>query len=275
MKKDKSASFKQSTVLPWVELRVANQSTACYGAHSHDEFSFGIIQQGRAQYHNRHRSHTIGKGDIVTINPADVHSCNPEAGTWSYSMLFVEADRMGAVQQDVLEIAKPGYSLDYTPFKADFEQNPQIKSRYLALFNALQSESSSLQVQACLYDFIEASLGQSEKTVPRCQPIESLRRVQERLLDEVAHLHQLDELAEEAGMSRYQLLRAFKNQFGLPPHAYLMDEKIKRAKVMLKSGAEISQVAYELGFSDQAHFQRQFKKRIAVTPKYYQSHFVD
>jgi AraC-like DNA-binding protein len=99
--------------------------------------------------------------------------------------------------------------------------------------------------------------------------------VQERLLDEVAHLHQLDELAEEAGMSRYQLLRAFKNQFGLPPHAYLMDEKIKRAKVMLKSGAEISQVAYELGFSDQAHFQRQFKKRIAVTPKYYQSHFVD
>jgi len=44
---------------------------------------------------------------------------------------------------------------------------------------------------------------------------------------------------------------------------------------MLKSGQAISQVAYELGFSDQAHFQRQFKKRLAVTPKYYQSHFVD
>jgi AraC-like DNA-binding protein len=53
-----------------------------------------------------------------------------------------------------------------------------------------------------------------------------------------------------------------------------MDEKIKRAKVMLKSGQEIAQVAYDLGFTDQAHFQKHFKKRIAVTPKYYQSHFV-
>lgn len=75
-------------------------------------------------------------------------------------------------------------------------------------------------------------------------------------------------------MSRYQLLRAFKHQFGLPPHAYLMDEKIKRAKIMLKSGDDISDVALKLGFSDQAHFQRQFKKKLAVTPKFYQSHFV-
>jgi AraC-like DNA-binding protein len=99
--------------------------------------------------------------------------------------------------------------------------------------------------------------------------------VQEKLLDDVSQTHQLAHLAQEAQMSRYQLLRAFKHYYGLPPHAYLMDEKIKRAKVMLKSGQEIAEVAQELGFSDQAHFQRQFKKKIAVTPKFYQSHFVD
>ncbi|WP_038176209.1 helix-turn-helix transcriptional regulator, partial [Vibrio coralliilyticus] len=82
-------------------------------------------------------------------------------------------------------------------------------------------------------------------------------------------------LAEEVGMSRYQLLRAFKDHYGLPPYAYLMDEKIKRAKVMLKSGEDIVDVANNLGFSDQAHFQRHFKKKLAVTPKFYQSHFVE
>jgi AraC-like DNA-binding protein len=44
---------------------------------------------------------------------------------------------------------------------------------------------------------------------------------------------------------------------------------------MLKSGEDIVDVANNLGFSDQAHFQRHFKKKLAVTPKFYQSHFVE
>lgn len=94
-------------------------------------------------------------------------------------------------------------------------------------------------------------------------------------MDELTVVHQLDDLADEAGMSRYQLIRAFRQRFGLPPHAYLMDEKIKRAKVLLREGKEIVDVAMTLGFADQAHFQRHFKKKLAVTPKYYQSHFVE
>ncbi|MFL7012876.1 AraC family transcriptional regulator [Enterovibrio norvegicus] len=271
MKKDKSASFKQSTLLPWVELRVANQSSACYEAHSHDEFSFGIIQQGSANYKNRQSTHAIGKGDVVTINPADVHSCNPNIGTWSYSMLFVDTLKMGDVQRDVLQ----SDAHDYTPFIHDFERNPDIQQRFSALFEALKSDASVLHAQVCFYDFIEGILGKQQQDslrVMMSQP--PLVRIRERLLDDIEHTHQLDELAQEAGMSRYQLLRAFKHQFGLPPHAYLMDEKIKRAKIMLKSGDDISDVALKLGFSDQAHFQRQFKKKLAVTPKFYQSHFV-
>ncbi|NOI79479.1 AraC family transcriptional regulator [Vibrio tubiashii] len=274
MKKDTSANFKQSTALPWIEMRIASQSTACYAAHSHDEFSFGIIQQGKADYRNHNSTHHIGRGDIVTINPADVHSCNPEAGTWSYSMLFVDTKQMGAIQREILGQFQAGYSADYTPFRHAFERSEPIKNHYLALFNDLQSEASQLQVQTRLYDFIEAVHAQSSMEV-KPSPSSSLKRVQEKLLDDVSQIHQLDHLAQEAQMSRYQLLRAFKHYYGLPPHAYLMDEKIKRAKVMLKSGQEIAEVAQELGFSDQAHFQRQFKKKIAVTPKFYQSHFVD
>ncbi|MEF1288454.1 helix-turn-helix domain-containing protein [Vibrio sp. M260118] len=270
MKKDNSANFKQSTVLPWIEMRIASQSTACYTAHSHNEFSFGIIEQGRADYRNHNTTHHIGRGDIVTINPSDVHSCNPEAGTWSYSMLFIDTEKMGQIQQEVL-----GQShADYTPFNHAFERGDVIKNRYLALFNDLQTEAEQLQVQSRLYDFVEAVHGQSP-VENKPVPTSSLKRIREKLLDDVSHTHQLDHLAEEAQMSRYQLLRAFKHYYGLPPHAYLMDEKIKRAKVMLKSGQDIAQVALQLGFSDQAHFQRQFKKKIAVTPKFYQSHFVD
>ncbi|NVJ56132.1 MAG: AraC family transcriptional regulator [Vibrionaceae bacterium] len=274
MKKDTSASFKCSTVLPWVEMRIASQSSACYNAHSHDEFSFGIIEQGRALYRNRNRTHQIGMGDIVTINPADVHSCNPEAGLWSYNMLFVDTEQMGIWQQEVLSAETGKTGLDYTPFNADLERNTEIKQRYQSLFSALKNDASLLEVQSCFYDFLHASLARYEPSKVTSAPSSAIKRVKEKLLDQIAFNHELEALSSEAGMSRYQLLRAFKHQYGLPPHAYLMDEKIKRAKVMLKSGQEIAQVAYELGFTDQAHFQKHFKKRIAVTPKYYQSHFV-
>jgi transcriptional regulator GlxA family with amidase domain len=144
----------------------------------------------------------------------------------------------------------------------------------LNLFDALKQESPVLHAQTCLYDFVAASvlMPKSERKVQGSS--ESLKRVKEKLLDEISGEHELESLAQEVGMSRYQLLRAFKNHYGLPPYAYLMDEKIKRAKSMLRSGLALADIAHTLGFSDQAHFQRQFKKRLAVTPKYYQSHFV-
>jgi AraC-like DNA-binding protein len=273
MKRDHSASFRQNSALPWVELRVANQSNACYEAHSHDEFSFGVILQGSATYKNRNKSHVVGLGDLVTINPSDVHSCNPAQGVWSYSMLFVDALKMGQLQQDILRGNNRHCRMDYQAFNADYERNEVLRAQYLVLFDALENERSSLNIETCLYNFVESSLHKANP-IKRGKLTEPIRRIKDKLLDELAEPHELDSLAKEAGMNRYQLLRAFKSQYGLPPYAYLMDEKIKRAKVMLKAGSSLTEIAYSLGFSDQAHFQRQFKKRLAVTPKYYQSHFI-
>lgn len=273
MKRDNSALFKQNLIAPWIELRVANRSSACYNPHSHDEFSFGVILQGTGTYKNRNKSHIIGTGDLVTINPSDVHSCNPVKDLWSYSMLFVDASKMGQLQRDILRDNNQHLQLDYQAFNADFERNDTLKARYLILFDALSNEQSSLNIESCLYNFVESGFDIGNPTNRR-KHVEPIKRIREKLLDEMSEQHELEILAEEAGMSRYQLLRAFKNQYGMPPYAYLMDEKIKRSKVMLKAGDSLSEVAHNLGFSDQAHFQRQFKKRLAVTPKYYQSHFI-
>ena len=284
MKKDDSVSFTQSSLLPWIELRTANQSSACYQAHSHDEFSFGIIDSGIADYHNRDEHYRISQGDLVTINPFDVHSCNPETstsshGAWSYRMLFVDTIKMGEVQQDVLH----NRTSSYTRFARDLERSESLQRRFNLLFDALAQNASRLQAEVLLFEFVaECFIEQGEQIncstqsahhSSQAQPC--LAHVRDKLLDQVSHNHHLQSLADTVGISRYQLVRAFKNQFGLPPHAYLMDEKIKRAKQMLKSGQPISDVALQLGFSDQAHFQRQFKRKLAVTPKFYQSHFVN
>nr|WP_231665501.1 MULTISPECIES: helix-turn-helix domain-containing protein [unclassified Pseudoalteromonas] len=57
------------------------------------------------------------------------------------------------------------------------------------------------------------------------------------------------------------MIRSFKQTYGLSPHAYQLDKRIKKAKNLLKSGHSIIETSHLLGFADQSHLQRNFKKR--------------
>ncbi len=64
-------------------------------------------------------------------------------------------------------------------------------------------------------------------------------------------------------------LRVFCKQVGLPPHAYLVQTRVARAKVLLSMRLPIAQVAADTGFTDQSHLNRHFKRIVGVTPRQY------
>ena len=68
-------------------------------------------------------------------------------------------------------------------------------------------------------------------------------------------------------------LREFKKQTGLPPHAWLVQIRLRKAQHLLKQGQSIVLTAHQMGFSDQSHFNRHFKKALGVTPAQYVAHF--
>lgn len=76
-------------------------------------------------------------------------------------------------------------------------------------------------------------------------------------------------LAREAGLGRYQLIRAFRAATGFTPHAYLLNARVNRGRQLLGEGQALAEVAYRLGFADQSHFQRVFKAHVGVTPGQY------
>ncbi|KAB8332169.1 helix-turn-helix domain-containing protein [Scytonema tolypothrichoides VB-61278] len=88
--------------------------------------------------------------------------------------------------------------------------------------------------------------------------------IEENLAEELA----IANLAALVPMSQFHFARAFKMQVGEPPHRYILQRRIERAKVLLKvtrfSSAEI---AYQVGFSNPSHFSAQFRKLLGVTPK--------
>lgn len=272
MKQDSTVFLRRCKGLPFVEVRTALNSAVCYHAHSHDEFSFGVIDNGTARYQNLKATNRIYKMDTVTINPGDIHSCNPDSESWSYRMLFVDAGWIGAAQEETFEM----HSADYNGFLGAHKTDRGLYSCFDVLYNVLMQGVNPLASESFLLQYVVRSFGLEESSGAACRKMSSsvVGRVRERLFDQLETNHSLHDLALDAGVSRYHLIRKFKSVYGLSPHALQIDERIKRAKELLKQGATIAEASTQLGFADQAHFQRNFKKRLAITPKQYQSFFI-
>jgi AraC family transcriptional regulator len=82
----------------------------------------------------------------------------------------------------------------------------------------------------------------------------------------------LEQLATVAHLSPYHFARLFKNSMGLPPHQYVIARRVERAKELLQARKRLplAEVAAEVGFSDQSHFTRHFKRIVGVTPRQFQ-----
>jgi AraC-like DNA-binding protein len=93
-----------------------------------------------------------------------------------------------------------------------------------------------------------------------------LGRAREFLHAMIAENPRLEHVARAAGMNKFGLLRQFKRAFGITPHNYLISLRIERARAQLAEGEPPAAVAAALGFADQPHFSRHFKRVVGVTP---------
>ncbi len=85
-----------------------------------------------------------------------------------------------------------------------------------------------------------------------------------------AHLNEdisLDAIASAIGISRYYFCTQFKQSMGIAPYEYVLHQRIERAKQLLRGNKRsIADIALEVGFADQTHFTRHFRKLTGVTP---------
>jgi AraC family transcriptional regulator len=88
--------------------------------------------------------------------------------------------------------------------------------------------------------------------------------IEENLAEELA----IANLAALIPMSQFHFARAFKTLVGEPPHRYILQRRIERAKVLLcATRLSAAEIAYQVGFSNPSHFSAQFRKLLGVTPK--------
>jgi transcriptional regulator GlxA family with amidase domain len=94
----------------------------------------------------------------------------------------------------------------------------------------------------------------------------ALEILRERFAEPVS----LDQLTEQVGLSKFHLIRIFRDAVGVAPHAFQLHLRVSRARQLLASGIPVADVAAACGFADQAHFSRCFKGAVGLTPGVFQ-----
>lgn len=265
--------FWRSPGLPFVECRRAGDSTACYAPHTHDWLSLGAVDAGRSTFlcHGTHTALTAG--DVVLVPAGVVHACNPEPGqAWAYQMLYL--DEAWVMQMLGREIHCEGMVLTHLP--ARIFAVP-VYAALCRLTAGLFGVAGMLEKETLLAGFIgdillplqRAGLAEAPAAVTA-----GVARARAAIEARCGETLRLAELAQIAGLSPYHFVRAFRAQIGMTPHAWQLDARIRRARRLLDTGAPLAELALQLGFADQSHFQRVFRQRVAATPRQYRRNFI-
>ena len=263
------ASLWRDPALPWVESRRACHSRACYKAHSHPTFSMGAVDAGHSHFTGAAEGQQrLTPGTVVLVPAQRVHACNPAPGeAWSYQMLHVDAHWLAAMRlESGLDAAEPGAP-------ARISRVPALYHAFCALNDLLFSAASIGEKEAALIAFMgDQDFSTHPPLAPAPAPelgLPALNGLIEHIEAQDPALLSLEALARQAGLGRYQLIRAFRTATGLTPHAYLINARVNHGRHLLRQGLALAEVAYRLGFADQSHFQRVFKAHVGVTPGEY------
>ncbi|MFB8771171.1 AraC family transcriptional regulator [Streptomyces broussonetiae] len=257
---------------PPLDLLTARFDRHVYAPHAHDEFTVGVTVGGLEVIAYRGGRIHSGPGSIVVLEPGETHTGGPAAPEgYSYRALYaapalltegtLDRGTLPHFRDPVLTDPELATALRLTHTELSACPDPlEAESRLPWLLTALARRHSTARA--------------TDDRIPGAQAI--AHAVRDRLADDVTSPPSLSTLAADLGLSsRYQLLRAFRTTMGLPPYAWLAQHRVHRARALLEGGLRPAEAATLVGFADQAHLTRWFRRVLGVTPAAYRNSVQD
>lgn len=250
--------------LSGLQLRWCRGVTRDLPTHFHPGYQVGLVQSGTLEVTSGERRERAEPGALVLLSPGQPHALSSPGGV-PVSALVLELED-ACVRQ-----ALPGEPAELPRF-ARLAVSDDVHSA--ALLDSLARELSldpetGPAARALLLELVQqlfALYAEPAFSAEADPPLGCVSEVQALLAAAPAARWSLSELAERVGVSRFQLVRAFSRELGVPPHEYQIQLRVNRAKELLAGGRLAADVASELGFTDQSHLTRHFKRLTLMTP---------
>jgi AraC-like DNA-binding protein len=259
------AAFWRNPRHDGLECLAATYFTHLFPLHTHDTYVVGFVNAGCNVYGQRGARIYSGPGDICLINPGEVHDGGALEGAFSYRMTYPSVALMKEIAEETTGRAQrePPY------FSPPLVQDPDILDLFRIAHERMEANAEGLAADEYLvaaYGLMllrHANLAAPSRLERAPSAMAKVRDYLESCFDQQVDL---DALAKLAGLSRFQLLRAFRRETGMTPHVYLTDCRVRAARLRLARGQDVAAVALACGFSDQSHLTRVFKAASGITP---------
>jgi AraC-like DNA-binding protein len=254
--------------VPGLELLRAQFSTVTgFQREVHESLSIGVLERGGELYEHRHGRDAAAAGDITFVNAMEPHaskSATPEG--FAYRAFQPDPGLFSALMLEVTD-------RDALPaFRAPVVHDPDLAARLVALHYDLEAGTDDLEtgvrVRGLLWTLLERYGDARLEAVTRGSG--GVRLAVEYLDAHLAERVTLEQLAALSGASPFHFARAFAATVGVPPHVYLTNRRVERAKALLRAGYPPATVALEVGFFDQSHLNRAFRRFVGVPSGAYQ-----
>jgi AraC-like DNA-binding protein len=257
---------------PYLDLRLleAHYVRHAYPRHSHDYYVICLIDQGRQTFLHEGRQYFTPPGGVILINPGAVHTGQAaDARGFAMRCLYPTVAQMQAAVFGLTGRCQPKVPA-FTQVRVD---DRWAYAQLSALHAALSQGAGTLERES-RFTWTLAQLIARYGELPGPQPApgrerDAVQRARRFIDERYAEGVSLAEIAAHVALSPYHLLRAFRAEIGLPPHAYLDGVRIRHAERLIVAGKPLADVAAETGFSSQSHLTRHFKRLIGVTPGQY------
>ncbi|EGD59854.1 AraC family transcriptional regulator [Novosphingobium nitrogenifigens DSM 19370] len=241
-------------------VAVKARSGKTFVRHTHEEYGIGILLAGAQRSWSGRGTVEAGVGDLITVNPGEVHDGAPIGDSRTWAMLYLAPEKVSEVTRDIRE----GKSAEME-FASPVIRDPLTIDRFIAAHAAFRCGDEETANE----QFILMIAGLLQDAPEKSREMPCLRQVRAWIDDAPAARHTLEDLANQAGLSRFQLLRGFAKYTGLTPHGYVTQRRLDIARSMIRHGADLADAAIDTGFADQSHFHRSFTRRYGLTPGAY------
>jgi AraC-like DNA-binding protein len=256
------ATYFRPAGLKGVEALHARFVRHAYMPHSHPTWTIAVVDYGAAQFELDSTQQRADRGELFVLEPEAVHTgmaAVPEG--WAYKVLYL----VPALLHDWEERddAAPRASR-WVVFR-----DRSLRAALLRMHEVLASGVTGLELDERVVEAIELlrpHLRPGPSATRGGHEHAAVRRARLYLNEHWDQPVSLAALSTHARLTRFELVRRFRQQTGLTPHAFQTNLRIERARAMLSAGEPIARVAAACGFADQPHLTRTFRRAVGVTP---------
>ncbi|MEU4154745.1 AraC family transcriptional regulator [Streptomyces sp. NPDC026659] len=253
--------------LPGVDLLRARYIRKSFVRHTHEHFVIAAIADGVEVFQHGGSDVSAGAGALALVNPDTPHTGRagvPEG--WRYGAVYPSPEVVARIAAETTTIrGTPGF---VTPVLDD-PYAARLVHQVLRAVDEGNALAADTLLSVAVTRLLRLNGGPLPERRPRSAGALLAARARAVLQERMAAPPTLERLAADLGTSPFALLRAFRAAYGMPPHTWLTDARVRRARLLLDTGTAPAEAAVAVGFTDQPHLNRHFTRIVGVPPGAY------